>query len=308
MAASNPADPRVSVIIPCRGHAQALRRCLDSVTSQAASGSFEVIVVDSEADASVASAVAAFPSVRLVRSHEGLRPGPARNLGVRHARGAILLFIDADCSCEPGWIETATASLDGGARGVGGPVLHGQPWHPVAVTDNFMQFADLPVNRPRGPARLLPSCNLAIGRADFDAIGGFPSFTAGEDVLFCLAVAERWGKPLLFEPGMRVRHFGRTRLADFWRHQELFGRMRGALGIELTPAQRKLGRFAVAAPAVATKRLAFLFGRARAAGPATMARVLLLLPWLTFGLIAWCAGFRRGCRQPLVSPQSMAAG
>jgi cellulose synthase/poly-beta-1,6-N-acetylglucosamine synthase-like glycosyltransferase len=83
-------EPDVSIVIPCRGHARALRRCLESVSAQRTSRLFEVIVVDSAYDEAVAGVVAAFPAVRLVRSHEGLRPGPAA-IRVRHARGAILL-------------------------------------------------------------------------------------------------------------------------------------------------------------------------------------------------------------------------
>lgn len=296
MSTSPPPTLKASVIIPCRGHALELRRCLESVSTQSDTIPFEVIVVDSEADDQVANAVEAFPRVQLVRSGEGLRPGPARNLGACHAKGGFLLFVDADCTCEPGWLSAAIVALEDGARGVGGPVLHGQPWHPVAAADNLMQFADLPSSRPRGPARLLPSCNLAVRRSDFEELAGFAPYAAGEDTLFCAALRRHWQQPLRFDPQMKVRHFGRTRLGDFWRHQELFGRMRGELGIELTDTQRQLGRLWALAPAVWMKRLTFLLERAWAAGPVTFCASLGLLPWLAFGLTAWCVGFRRGCR------------
>lgn len=300
--------PEASVVIPCRGHSIELRRCLGSVSVQEGEISFEVIVVDSAADDRVVEAVAAYPGVRLVRSHEGLPPGPARNLGASAARGEFLLFVDADCTCERSWLAAAVTALRGGARCVGGPVLHGEPRRPVAVADNLLQFVDLSARRPRGPARLLPSCNLAVRRADFGELSGFAPHAAGEDALFCLALADRWSEPLCFEPGMRVRHFGRTRMKDFWRHQELFGRMRGRLGIELTATQRRLGRLAILAPLVGAKRLAYLFGRAWAGGPAVFLSALAVLPWLTIGLTAWCVGFQRGCREAGSERSDMTAG
>jgi glycosyltransferase involved in cell wall biosynthesis len=253
----NDMDPLVSVIVRCRGHARELRRCLASIVMQESVDDFEVIVVVAAADEDVAGVVAACPEVRLVRSREGLPPGLARNLGVAHARGSILLFVDADCTCEPGWLAAAAAALKGGWRLVGGAVLDGRPWHPIGVTDNLLQFSDLSAHRSRGPIRLVASCNLGIERRAFDAIDGFRPVAVGADVLFCAAAARQWPNSLLFEPRMRVRHFGRTSLCAFWRHQELFGRARGALGLELSPSQQRAGRFAVVAPAVWLKRLLY---------------------------------------------------
>ena len=289
----------ISVVVPCRGHARELRRCLASIVVQQFTGTFEVIVVDAAADDDVAEVVAAFPDVRLVRSRGGLLPGPARNLGVMHSRGSVLLFVDADCKCENGWVSGAYSALQGGCRLIGGAVLDGHPWHPIGVADNLLQFSDLSAQRPRGRIRLIPSCNLGIRRRDFDALGGFRAVAAGEDVLFCAAAARHWPNSLLFEPRMRVRHFGRTSFGAFWRHQERFGHARGALGLELSLSQRRIGRFAIAAPAVWLKRLLYLMRRTASSGPAAFGSLLLLLPIVSLGLVAWCAGFRRGCAQVL---------
>jgi glycosyltransferase involved in cell wall biosynthesis len=307
MAGMDTSTPRLSVIVPCRGHARELRRCLDSLSVQECPESFEIIVVDSAADAEVAEVVAAFPSVRLLRSREGLLPGPARNLGARHARGTLLLFVDADCSCEPGWLAAGVAALQDEVRMVGGPVLDGQPWHPLAAADNFLQFADLSARRQRGPIRLIPSCNMGIRSRDFAELGGFAAMPAGEDVLLSTAASERWPRSLVFEPRMRVRHFGRTTWRGLWQHQEQFGRARGALGLELRPWQQRVGRLAAAAPAIWAKRLVFLSGRAAKNGPTAVARMLVLLPVLALGLVAWCRGFRQGCQQA-VNEQSRLSG
>jgi GT2 family glycosyltransferase len=225
-------------------------------------------------------------------------PGQARNFGANKAMGKFLAFIDADCVAEPNWMGTLLAALENGHTAVGGAVLQGDRWNPVSQIDNLMQFVDLHPARPEGPASLLPSCNLAISKQAFDAIGGFPELKlpAGEDVLFCANVRSQWKESLYFEPAMRVRHFGRAGLRDFWRHQVLFGYCRGVYALELRPAYRLIGRNWIFAPAVALKRLSYLLSHA-AGHPASFVRMIVLLPLLFVGVTAWCIGFRRGCME-----------
>lgn len=296
-------DPVVSVVIPCRRHASVLARCLNSVRAQRTAAEFEIIVVDAETDDAIATVVSGFPQARIVRSRDGLLPGAARNLGASQARGTWIAFIDADCIAEDDWLDAGLTVLAAGARMVGGSVIDAQRWHPIAVTDNLLQFSHLSPARPAGPSELLPSCNLGIARVDFDRLGGFPavSLAAGEDILFCHRAARRWPHKLVFEPRMRVRHFGRTTLGELWRHQERFGHARGVYGLELKPIHRRLGRRAIAAPAIAVKRMSYLFSNALRWQPGSIFRIVLLSPILLFGLAAWCRGFRRGCREPILA-------
>jgi glycosyltransferase involved in cell wall biosynthesis len=297
--------PLVSVIVPCRDHARELRRCLAALESQRVAGGFEIVVVDSGADEEVAAVAKSFASTVLVRGAGGLLPGEARNLGAEHARGTHLCFIDADCTPEPGWLEEAMQTLRGGAKMVGGAVLDGDPWHPVASLDNLLQFAELAAGRPAGPARLLPTCNLALRRSDFQQCGGFPrtGFPAGEDTLFCNRASELWGERLRFVPSMRVRHFGRTGLREFAAHQDLFGYVRALYELELRPIYLRLGRFALFAPAVVAKRLSYLVRRTVEWDLRGLLRLTLLLPLLLYGLAAWSNGFRRGCRDRARIPE-----
>jgi len=299
--ASEGASPALSVVIPCYRQAGPLERCLRALERQRVDVPFEVIVVDSGGDAVVAAVAGSVAGVRLVREgaqRPRLRAGEARNLGARHARASVLAFTDADCIPDPEWLGAALAALTPGVRLVGGPVLDALPFHPVAVSDNLLQFADFPATRPDEPAAYFPGCNLAIRRADFDRVGGFPPvpLPAGEDTSFCEAVLAQWPTGVRFARSMRVRHLGRTGLRAFLRHQATFGFCRGVLGLHLRAAHRRLGVLTIMIVPVALKRLAYILARRARWAPARLPAELALLPLLVPGLLAWAVGFRRGLR------------
>jgi glycosyltransferase involved in cell wall biosynthesis len=293
------AAPAISVVIPCYRHAEDLARCLSALAGQESADAWEVIVVNSGADSEVA-AVATKAGVRLVQSQHRLLPGQARNLGAAHALGALLAFVDADCVVEPGWLAAARFALEAGARLASGPVLHARPLHPIAVSDNLLQFADFPSKRPDGPARYFAGCNLAIRRADFQAVGGFPDVTlpAGEDTSFCGTVLARWPGGLHFKRAMRVRHPGRATFGAFLDHHSTFGYCRAALDLHLAPWQRRWGAHRLMTTPVAAKRLSYILGRGWQWDRWQLARTLVLLPIIVPGLIAWASGFRRGLQAP----------
>lgn len=290
--------PRVSVVIPCYRHADSLRRCLDGLAPHRQGDGFQTVVVNVGADPEVAGLAAEFPGVVLVTTPERLWPGAARNRGVRAARGELVLFLDADCVAEPGWVRAATAALDAGARLAGGPVLDLLPAHPVAVSDNLLQFAEHAPGRPEGPAVRFPGCSLAVRRADFDALGGFPEeLRMGEDTQFSAAALARWPHGLHFSRAMRVRHQGRTGLRALIEHQAWLGYARGLLRTDLTPREQRLASHAVMAPAVVLKRLSYILGRTLRWRPAGVPVAVALTPLLALGLLAFAAGLRRGLRR-----------
>lgn len=299
------AAPIATVVVPCRGHAKQLARCLASVTCQVTDFPYETVVVDSASDPAVAAVAAAFSDVRVVRSGDALRAGPARNLGVQGSRAPYVAFIDADCQAEEGWLAAAIEELGRGAAMVGGPVLDALPWHPVAVVDNLLQFSDFRPRRRDGRARYFPACSMAVPREAFTAVGGFSEVdvSAGEDTALCNRFLRRWPDGLRFVRRMRVRHDGRRSLADLLRHQSSFGHARGVLGLHLTETQRRWGARALALPAVVVKRLGYVAGRTLRFHPAALPRMVILLPLVLAGLTAWALGFRRGCRESVAHPE-----
>ncbi|MGH7571916.1 MAG: glycosyltransferase family 2 protein [Gemmatimonadota bacterium] len=290
--------PAVSVVVPCRGQARELRACLEGLSTQATPAPFEIVLVDSAADQTVAETAASLPGVRLVRSPSGLLPGSARNLGVRHARGRWIAFIDADCIPEGGWLAAAVAALEAGARMVTGPVLDTLPLHPIASTDNALQFADFLPRRRNGPVTHCPGCNLAVVRAVLDELGGFPeALPIGEDTALSSAAAARWPDEVVFVRDMRVRHRGRVQLGAFREHQERFGLYRARLASHLRPHDLRLGRSAPGAALISGRRLAYIALRTLRWRPATGPRMIVFLPVFLVGLAAWARGFRAGCRE-----------
>ncbi|HMB76982.1 MAG TPA: glycosyltransferase [Kiloniellaceae bacterium] len=296
MSEKRPANS-VSIVIPCRNHAAALERCLTALAEETADLSLEIVVVDSSDEPSAAEVLRKHAGVTLVKSTRQLMPGAARNRGAAVAKGEFLLFVDADCTVERGWLQEAVDQLRQGRRAVGGPVLHGAPWHPIAVIDNLMQFLGLTPAQPAGPVQLLPSCNFGIGKADFQAIGGFPELehVAGEDVLYFAEARRRWPDALYFHPDMRVRHFGRTSWRSFLAHQFSFGYIRAFYALELKKIHLDWGCRAWMVPAVAARRLYFLYSRALT-HPQSLCYLIVLFPILLAGVSAWSIGFHKGCK------------
>jgi glycosyltransferase involved in cell wall biosynthesis len=124
----------ISVIIPHLNQEDYLRVGLEALHDQRGIASnVEIIVVDNGSARLPELVCSAWPDVRLV-SEPTPGPGPARNRGVREARGEILAFIDADCRADLGWLAAIeTAFADGQTRIIGGDVRVGYE-HPSRPT------------------------------------------------------------------------------------------------------------------------------------------------------------------------------
>lgn len=111
----------VSVCVPARDEAHNLPTLLDSLVAQDHAG-FEVIVVDDHSSDGTADLVRAYaardPRVTLVEGGP-LRPGwtgktNALDQAVAHARGEVLLFVDADTCHHVSAVRTVALQMDDG--------------------------------------------------------------------------------------------------------------------------------------------------------------------------------------------------
>jgi glycosyltransferase involved in cell wall biosynthesis len=287
---------KISVIIPCKGHAAELRNCLSGLSRMVVDVPSEVIVVDSHSDPKILATAHDFPGIKIIRSDLKLTAGPARNFGAKHSAGSYLAFLDADCIPELGWLKAAYDELEKGARMVGGPVIDSLPSHPIAAADNLLQFADLGPDRPFGIAELLPGCNFAVRKEIFWGLNGFSDTPPIEDSLFTASVYSCWPESCRFVPEMRVAHKGRTTLKGFWHHQKKFGYARGIYGFRVKTHQQKLASRWIFLPLVILKRMIYVFNRTHRWNSDFLIRNYFLLPIIAIGQLSWAIGFRHGCR------------
>ncbi|MDQ3647016.1 MAG: glycosyltransferase family 2 protein [Actinomycetota bacterium] len=176
-----------SVIVPNRNGSQVLDRCLRQLHSQD-HDEFEIIVVDdASTDESVRVAERHLDGERLtiVRSdrHRGL--GAARNLGLRHARGRHIAYIDSDGFAAPDWLRQGVTQLerDPSLGAVASLVFFDGNRTVVngagGTMNRFGYGEDIAFNEPFEFARLAREivypmgCGLIARREALDKVGGF---------------------------------------------------------------------------------------------------------------------------------------
>ncbi|MEP1942678.1 MAG: glycosyltransferase family 2 protein, partial [Sulfitobacter sp.] len=180
-------DVTVSVIIVSRGRPHALRRCLLGV-AQLQHSAFEVVVVACPEGIAVTEQIDVLPDIKCIAFDEA-NISAARNLGLTHAAGEIVAFIDDDAVPEPLWLHhlVAPASRDqvaamgGFVRGRNGISFQNKARILDAQgTPQNVEIAPLQATvlaPPKGRAIKTEGTNMAFKRHVLMEIGGFdPAF------------------------------------------------------------------------------------------------------------------------------------
>lgn len=195
----------ITVVIPAYNAIKFLPACLKAIRRQSLPAD-EIIVVD-DGSSDQTSRVAEENGARVLpQSHRG--PAAARNLGVKQARGEIVLFTDADCEPEPDWVEQLMVPfsdpLVAGVRGV----CKTRQSEAVArlVQCEFEERYDRQEGQPS--IDLVDSSSAAFRVAVLRSMGGFdPAFPRAdnEDVELSYRL-ERAGQRLVFNRQAVVYH------------------------------------------------------------------------------------------------------
>lgn len=191
--------------------------------------SVEIIVLPDAAPREVVN----WPDDRLrVVSTGTVGPGRKRDFGARIARGETLAFLDDDAYPAVGWLDAAMPHfLDPTVCAVGGPGVTPPEdpfWNQVSGAV-FASRAGSGGARNRYVAVGMgaevddwPTVNLLVRRSAFDAVGGFDTDVfPGEDTKLCLALVEKLGMRIIYEPRAVVFHHRRPL---FWKHFQQMGR------------------------------------------------------------------------------------
>ncbi|HEX8568475.1 MAG TPA: glycosyltransferase family 2 protein [Caulobacteraceae bacterium] len=213
--------PTVSVVATTYNWPAALDRVLDSLAGQSLPD-FEIIVADDGSGEETRALVDGWRArlgerlKHVWQEDEGFRAGRVRNLGAQAATGEYLVFIDGDCLCLPGFVESHARQAERGWFATGrraqvrervtaellakkqAPyrlprwrlLLESPHW----LQTRYAQLVTLPVDRVRktrhvADVRKAESCNLGVWRDDFVRVAGFDERFQGfgcEDVDLCL--------------------------------------------------------------------------------------------------------------------------
>ena len=228
---SDPFCNNVSVIVLNYNQAATTVECLDALARARSELIHEIIVVDNGSDpVELAILHERHAQADFVLVEVGINRffGEGNNIGVDHAHGDYIVFLNNDAFVQPGWIEALCSTMrsdplvaavgpmflypDGRVQEVGGVIVptgdavqigKGAVWGP----DHY----DTPC-----PVDYCSAACLMMRRADFLKVGGFglewePAYY--EDTDLCLKLWTRCGK-VMVNPNARVVHIESKTTSD----------------------------------------------------------------------------------------------
>ena len=272
-------QPFVSVLVPAYNEQAVIGATIESLL-RSDYENFEVLVIDdgSKDDTlAVARRYASHPAVRVISKENGGKAS-ALNLGVREARGEVLIAMDADTVFDPRFIsymlghfrDPTVGAVSGNAK-VGNRRGTLAGWQSIEYITNF--------NLDRRAYTLLNCITVVPGAAgawrkrDVLAAGGFGHGTLAEDADLTISV-RRLGRRIVFEDRAiawteapeTVQAFIKQRrrwsygtLQVLWKHRDVLLRPRfGALGMVAFPSALLYLGLSLVGPAMDAGALWFL--------------------------------------------------
>lgn len=165
---------KVSIIIPTYNESSSILDCINSLINQSYDD-FEIIIVD---DGSTDNTIKELQNMKTpelqVLKQNHLGAGQARNLGVKHAKGEILVFVDADMTFDQHFLRNlVNPILQGDTRGTFSKDEYVSNWDNYwARCWNINEGWDGKLRHPKNYPNHQPVFR-AILKSEFDKVGGF---------------------------------------------------------------------------------------------------------------------------------------
>jgi GT2 family glycosyltransferase len=222
--------PFVSVIIPVRNEGACIACCLDSVLENGyPSGRLEILAVDGFSEDGTRAVLEhyarRFAAITMLDNPKQITPA-ALNLGIRAARGELVLRLDAHARLAPGYIRQCVAWIESsGADNVGGAMRtlpRGGGLIAAAIAAALGHRFGVGGSAFRTPAAGPHWVDTVFGgcyrREVFERVGPFNErLPRGQDMEFHLRLRRAGGRTLLV-PSIHCDYFARCGAASFLRH------------------------------------------------------------------------------------------
>ncbi len=215
---------QLSIIIVNFQSEHNLEECIASVYNKRGLSSKEIIIVNNDEKETLEIIKNKFPEVKIIKSDKNIGFGRANNLGVRSAKGKLLLFLNPDARILSGKVEDVFEEFNKdnnlGAVGVRLVTKEGktQKWsagEKIDLFDILRNNLGFPKNKKiwtspiKREVAWVAATALFIQRTLFEKVGGFDEkmFMYFEDIDLCTRI-NSLGCRVLYFPDFSVLHLG----------------------------------------------------------------------------------------------------
>ena len=183
--------PFLSIIIPAKNEEKFIGDCLNSLVDSLSvwGGSYEIFLVDNGSTDTTIN-IAGIRGCKILEAPEATI-SRLRNIGGEHAKGDILVFLDADCLVAPQWAALCLQKFDNQHIAIVGTRAVSHPENATWVEKSWSMLMVSSTAR-EGFVDWIGTSNLFIRKDVFLAVSGFDeSLRTAEDVNICYRVAEK---------------------------------------------------------------------------------------------------------------------
>lgn len=264
-------QPFVSVLVVVRNEERYVERCLYSLAAQDYPRSrFEVLVIDGQSTDSTKQIVSRFAAestvdLRLLQNAR-FRTAPGLNVGLREARGEVIVRVDGHAWAAPDFLSRSVEALFETRADCVGGVIESEGDTYVGRAAAAVMSSRFGVGgaafRVGGEGRADTVAFGAYRRDVFARIGGFAEdIDKGEDDELNYRLLDAGGTIMLV-PGIRAGYTVRGDLGGLWRQYRGYGRAKPEV-LRRHPAQARMRQLAPAAfvGAIGVTSMMAIFGR-----------------------------------------------
>ena len=222
-----------SIIIPVYNRPQEIDELLNSLTKQAYSKSFEVVVVEDGSE-NISKEIVGKYSNELniqyfLKNNTGA--GASRNFGMQHATGSYFIIFDSDCIIPPNYlVEVENALTEKYTDAYGGADAAHESFTTIQKAISYSMTSFFTTGGIRGSKKAVDkfqprSFNLGISKQAFEVTGGFDKMKIGEDIDLTFRLWDNNFETQFIENAF-VYHKRRTTFQQFFRQTFAFGKAR----------------------------------------------------------------------------------